>query len=141
MTKEEQLDRIAHTIADRASWQVSLHLEQYKTLPYTLRRDAFAELLYKELKSFDYVTGTETDIVLRSALEVMDAAFRNLVRVDMGRRIRELRLERGMSVDELAALSNLKAYNIDKIESGRYNFTLDTLAAIAGAFGCKLDII
>ncbi len=53
-------------------------------------------------------------------------------------RIRELRKERGMTVQELAYRCDIERSNLSRIESGRANVTLKTLCAICCALGVSL---
>lgn len=53
-------------------------------------------------------------------------------------RIRELRKERGMTVQELAYRCDIERSNLSRIESGRANVTLKTLCAICNALGVSL---
>lgn len=53
-------------------------------------------------------------------------------------RIRELRKERGMTVQELAYRCDIERSNLSRIESGRANVTLKTLCAICSALGISL---
>ena len=59
----------------------------------------------------------------------------------IGERIRQLRMERGMSQIELAEKTGLVQPHIPRIEQGRYSVGFDTLQAIAKALGCTVDII
>ena len=53
------------------------------------------------------------------------------IRVRLGARIRELRLQRGLSQEKLAELCGLNRSYIGEIERGRANITLATLVTIA----------
>lgn len=53
-------------------------------------------------------------------------------------RIRELRKERGLTVQELAYRCDIERSNLSRIESGRANITLKTLCAICGALEVEL---
>lgn len=59
----------------------------------------------------------------------------------IGARIAELRREQGMSQAQLAEAAGLRQSNVSRIEAGKYATTLDILANIAQALGCKVDII
>lgn len=56
-----------------------------------------------------------------------------------GRNLREARLERGMLQRELAALTDLQATHISRIEGGRFNLTFRTMEKIAGALGVTIN--
>lgn len=62
-------------------------------------------------------------------------------RVVIGQRIAELRKEQGMTQAQLAEAAGLRQSNVSRIEAGKYATTLDILANIAQALGCKVDII
>lgn len=59
----------------------------------------------------------------------------------IGERIRQLRMERGISQIELAERAGLVQPHIVRIEQGRYSVGLDTLQAIAKALGCTVDMV
>lgn len=59
----------------------------------------------------------------------------------IGRRIAEIRKEKGMTQAQLANLCGLQQAHIARIENGRYSVGLDTMAQIADAMGAKIDII
>lgn len=58
--------------------------------------------------------------------------------VHISARIRELRKERGLTVQELAYRCDIERSNLSRIESGRANMTLKTLCAICDALGVRL---
>jgi transcriptional regulator with XRE-family HTH domain len=53
------------------------------------------------------------------------------IQVQLGARIRDLRLKKGMSQEEFAAACGLHRSHMGEIERGRANITLATLVAIA----------
>jgi transcriptional regulator with XRE-family HTH domain len=55
-----------------------------------------------------------------------------------GRRLRELRLARGLSQEELAFRSGLDRTYVSQAEQGRRNTTLLTMQKLAGALGIQL---
>ena len=59
----------------------------------------------------------------------------------IGERIRQLRIERGISQVELAEKAGLIQPHIVRIEQGRYSVGLDTLQAIAKALRCTVDMV
>lgn len=67
--------------------------------------------------------------------------YRNrcLRRVIVGQHIREMRERKGLSYDDMETLTGIKARNIENIELGRYDATLDVLANIADALNCDLN--
>jgi len=61
-------------------------------------------------------------------------------RYEIGKRIAELRKERGMSQTQLAEAIGMAQPNLANIEAGRYSTTIDVLERIADALGSKLDL-
>lgn len=59
----------------------------------------------------------------------------------IGKRIEELRIAKGLTQEQLSLAAGLQRSHILRIEQGRYNFQLDTLAAIAEVLGKKIDFI
>jgi DNA-binding XRE family transcriptional regulator len=56
---------------------------------------------------------------------------------NLGKAIREARVQKGLSQKELASLAGIKQPDISKIEDGKKNITLKTLAALSGALKIK----
>ena len=59
----------------------------------------------------------------------------------IGLRIYQLRMLKEWSQEELARRSGLQRTHISRIEAGKYAVTLETIQAIAEAFGMTVDII
>ena len=59
----------------------------------------------------------------------------------IGRRIRQLREERGMLGKELAELVGIDPANLSRLEKGTYSAGLDILCRIASALGKRIDIV
>lgn len=60
----------------------------------------------------------------------------------IAKRIRELRLEQGLTVQELAYRCDMERSNLSRIEAGRTNLTLKTLCTICNALNVTLrDVI
>ncbi len=60
----------------------------------------------------------------------------------ISRRIKELRLENKLTVQELAYRCDMERSNLSRIEAGRTNLTLKTLCAICNALNVTLrDVI
>ena len=58
----------------------------------------------------------------------------------IGRQVRQLREDEGMTLVQLAELSGLRQTTIRKIEDGVFDIGIDELAAIAQALGGELII-
>lgn len=56
----------------------------------------------------------------------------------IGQRIAQLRHERGISQQDLAARCNFEKSNMSRIEAGRSNITIRTLSIISRALGVKI---
>lgn len=59
----------------------------------------------------------------------------------IGKRIAELRKEKGISQNKLAQLTGIDSGNIGKIELGKFNPGLETLCKIGEALGRQIDFI
>jgi transcriptional regulator with XRE-family HTH domain len=57
----------------------------------------------------------------------------------LGENVRRLRLERGLSVVDLAARSGIARATLTQLEGGRGNPTIETIAALAGVLGAQAD--
>lgn len=58
----------------------------------------------------------------------------------IGQRIADLRKQQGLTQQELADVSNIGRSHLVRIEQGKYNVRLDTIASIAQALGCEVSI-
>ena len=65
----------------------------------------------------------------------------NEERQRIGQRIADLRKQHGLTQQELADVSNIGRSHLVRIEQGKYNVRLDTIASIAQALGCKVNIM
>ncbi|MCP3931134.1 MAG: helix-turn-helix transcriptional regulator [Bacteroidetes bacterium] len=59
----------------------------------------------------------------------------------IGKKIAELRKERGISQNKLAQLTGISSSNIGKIELAQFNVGLETLCKIGDALGFIIDFI
>ena len=57
----------------------------------------------------------------------------------LGKNLRRIRTEKGMSQGDICRALNLDRAHICNIENGKQNPTLDTIAKIAKALGVKSD--
>ena len=62
-------------------------------------------------------------------------------RIRIGKRIKEIRLEKGFDAKTLAAVTGIDAANLCRIEAGKYSVGFDILSKIAKACGKKLDFV
>lgn len=59
-------------------------------------------------------------------------------REEIGSELQTLRVQKGLTVRELAEASGVHYSNIAKIENGKYNVSVDILGKLADALGYKL---
>ena len=59
----------------------------------------------------------------------------------IGKRVVELRKEKGLTQEDLAEAAGIDRTNIAKIEGGKYNVSIDILSKVADVFGCYFDIV
>mgnify|MGYP002767021734 FL=1 len=62
-------------------------------------------------------------------------------RARLGTMIREAREAKGLSQTELARLSDVPRTNISRIESGRYNVSIDTISRLGAVLGVKIALV
>lgn len=61
-------------------------------------------------------------------------------REDIGAKIRDIRKKQGMTQQQLADLCGIKRTTICKIESGKFNVSVDMLGRILSPLRAELDI-
>lgn len=61
-------------------------------------------------------------------------------RLDVVRQLKEMRKSEGMTQEELAEIVGTKKSNISRLESGRYNPSLDFLVKVAGGLGKQVQV-
>jgi DNA-binding Xre family transcriptional regulator len=71
----------------------------------------------------------------------MSSGDRQGERTRIGKKIRQIREEKGIEAKDLAMLANIDAANLSRIEQGRYSVGLDILSRIAFVLGCQIDIV
>lgn len=59
----------------------------------------------------------------------------------IGKRIAEIRQDKGLSIRQLAEACGVNFANIYKIENGKYNVSIDILGKICEALGCRIDVV
>lgn len=62
-------------------------------------------------------------------------------RARIGKRIKELRIERGYEAKTLATIAGIDAANLCRIEAGKYSVGFDILSKIAKVFNKKIDFV
>ncbi len=67
--------------------------------------------------------------------------YDNDVKMQIGQRIQQARLEKGMPAVDLAAYLNIDKNQMSRIENGRANCTIDKLYVIAQVLECSADFL
>ena len=62
------------------------------------------------------------------------------LREQIGRQLRQARLDAGISQVELAAEIGMASTYLSEVETGKHNITLDTLAGIASFLGLDVQV-
>ena len=65
---------------------------------------------------------------------------RNHARQDIAAQLRQVRKEQGMTQERLAEKVGTRKSNISRLESGRYNPSLDFLEKVAGGLGREIEV-
>jgi len=60
------------------------------------------------------------------------------LQIAFGKIVRSLRLEKKLSQEELAALSDLHFTYVSSVERGERNISIENIARLAKALGCQL---
>lgn len=66
---------------------------------------------------------------------------RALHRVQFGFKMKEARKRADVTLEELSAYTGIKAKNLENIENGRFDATIDVIYNIASALGCSFDFV
>lgn len=61
-------------------------------------------------------------------------------RIALGKEITTLRELRGLSISDLSRISGIERANLSKIESGKYNATIELLSRLLKCLGARLVI-
>ena len=64
----------------------------------------------------------------------------NATREEVAQQLREVRKSQGMTQELLADRVGTKKSNISRLESGRYNPSLDFLVKVAGGLGKQMQV-
>ena len=65
---------------------------------------------------------------------------RNHARQEIATQLRQVRKEQGMTQERLAEKVGTRKSNITRLESGRYNPSLDFLEKVAGGLGREIEV-
>ena len=65
---------------------------------------------------------------------------RNHARQEIAAQLRQVRKEQGMPQERLAEKVGTRKSNISRLESGRYNPSLDFLEKVAGGLGREIEV-
>lgn len=66
---------------------------------------------------------------------------RNLHRVQIGMKIQEARIRADMTIADVSAYTGIRERNLENIENGRFDVTIDVLGNIASAIGCTIEFV
>lgn len=61
------------------------------------------------------------------------------LQIKVGKRIQEIRIEKNLSQQDLAAKCNFEKSNMSRLEAGRANATLSTIEIVANAL--EVDVV
>ena len=70
-----------------------------------------------------------------------DKAEKDNERIRIGKRIKEIRLEKGLDAKSLAIVAGIDAANLCRIEAGKYSVGFDVLTKIARVCGKQIDFL
>lgn len=70
-----------------------------------------------------------------------DKAEKDNERIRIGKRIKEIRLEKGLDAKTLATVAGIDAANLCRIEAGKYSVGFDVLTKIARVCGKQIDFV
>ena len=65
---------------------------------------------------------------------------RNHARQEIAAQLRQVRKEQGMTQERLAEKVGTRKSNISRLESGRYNPSLDFMEKVAGGLGREIEV-
>lgn len=71
----------------------------------------------------------------------MSSGDRQGERTRIGKKIRQIREEKGIEAKDLAKLANIDAANLSRIEQGKYSVGLDILSKLAFVLGYHIDFV
>lgn len=115
--------------------------EQQYNIAFT---DFLASLFDKFYKGDDIVVfGEIFRQLIKNRLEPVDSYYRDPIhnRLSIGKRITELREQKGMDIMTLSARASIKPNTLKRIEAGKFSVDLDVLYSIAQGLGMKIDFV
>lgn len=71
----------------------------------------------------------------------MSSGDRQGERTRIGKKIRQIREDKGIEAKDLAKLANIDAANLSRIEQGKYSVGLDILSKLAFVLGYHIDLV
>lgn len=83
------------------------------------------------------------DLLLKHGVDFMGMSSGNRQgeRTRIGKKIRQIREEKGIEAKNLAKLANIDAANLSRIEQGKYSVGLDILSKLAFVLGHHIDFV
>jgi len=127
-------------ILDFSSGINYLHEQQYN-IPFT---DILASLFDKFYKGDDRVIMGEItrQLLIRRWEPIISFGYDPIQnRLSVGKRITELREQKGMDIMTLSARASIKPNTLKRIEAGKFSVDLDVLYSIAQGLGMKIDFV
>lgn len=83
----------------------------------------------------DWMRENHYELIFSSPTKITEAA-----RKEIGEQLRNAREEKGWTLRHLAQLTGIAFNHIGRIEQGKYNVTVDTLARLCAALGMRITI-
>lgn len=72
---------------------------------------------------------------------MLKISYENVIQQVFGNKVKELRLQQGLSQDELSICSEIDRSQITKFEQGKVNVTLETIEKLSRALQIKTSIL
>ena len=112
---------------------------QYVSLPFVIHVKVSGEA-FDKIEKFDIIrfcaeSSNENDELKETGKSTPPDRQR------IGSRIKEIRKSKGMTQAQLADATGVNQSSISYIEDGTFSASLDVLAKISDALGCKIDIV
>ena len=134
----DDAERLANYIAIRDDSKIILQKcpseyfpipPKHKTMPAEV--NAFAVSNY-EIAYLEHREDAEQDLKYRN---------RTLHRIMLGECLKKAREAKGMMLEDIEHLTDIKAKNLENIEAGRFDASIDILGNIGDALGCHIDFV